>query len=131
MLPKRTQCYPVTGLDSTFPWIVGDRIGIQRVGVSRRLTFKSFLIKDGGDWPEAYDHLQGPHEVRAAAWLLFDVHAMETLTESETPLLWRVRGRKTGMVLYGLGDTLKSTFGATIQVEDRLLYHYGQWSLNS
>ena len=53
---------------------------------------------------------------------------MEALTSGDTPLLRRVRGRKTGRVLYGFGDASKSAFGATIQIEDRLLYQYGQWS---
>ena len=64
--------------------------------------------------------------MRAVPQLAFDMRAMELLTSGGTPLLRRVRGRKTGRVLYGIGDASKSAFGATIPVEDSLLYHYGQ-----
>jgi hypothetical protein len=47
---------------------------------------------------------------------------------SEAPLLRRVCACKTGRVLDGFGDASKAAFGATIQIEDRLLYQYGQWS---
>jgi hypothetical protein len=30
--------------------------------------------------------------------------------------------------MYGFGDASKAAFGATVQLEDRLLFQYGQWS---
>jgi hypothetical protein len=85
-------------------------------------------IKDRGEWPEDYDSSKGPATVKAVPRLTHDIRALEALTQGELPLLRRVRGRKTGQVLYGFGDASKAAFGATIQIEDRLLYQYGQWS---
>jgi hypothetical protein len=85
-------------------------------------------IKDRGEWPEDYDSTKGPATVKAVPRLTLDIRALETLTRNEAPLLRRVRARKTGRVLYGFGDASKAAFGATIQIEDRLLYQYGQWS---
>jgi hypothetical protein len=85
-------------------------------------------IKDWGDWPLNYDSGQGPAMVRAVPRLTHDIRALEELTFGEIPLLRQVCGRKTGQVLYGFGDASKAAFGATIQIEDWLLYQYSQWS---
>jgi hypothetical protein len=82
-------------------------------------------IKDRGDWPLNYDSGQGPATVRADLRLTHNIRALEELTFGEIPLLRRVCGRKTGRVLYGFGDASKAAFGATIQIDDRLLYQYG------
>jgi hypothetical protein len=85
-------------------------------------------IKDRGEWPEDYDNSKGPTTVSAVPRLTHDIRALEDLTQGDLPLLRRVRARKTGRVLYGFGDASKAAFGATIQIEDRLFYQYGQWS---
>ena len=85
-------------------------------------------MKERGDWPEDYDSQKGPATVEAMPRLAFDLMAMEVLTRGSFPLLRRVRGIKTGRVLYGFGDASKSAFGATIQIEGHIEYLYGQWS---
>jgi hypothetical protein len=86
------------------------------------------VIKDRGDWPLDYDSLKGPTFVREVPWLRKDIQALESLTQGDLPLLRRVRAHKLGRVLYGFGDASKAAFGATVLLEDRLLYQYGQWS---
>jgi hypothetical protein len=85
-------------------------------------------VKDRGEWPLDYDSSNSPTTVKAVPRLTSDIRALEELTQGNVPLLRRVRARKTGRVLYGFGDASKAAFGATIQIEDRLLYQYGQWS---
>jgi hypothetical protein len=38
-----------------------------------------------------------------------------------------VRGKKTAWAFYGFGDALGSGFGATIQINGKIHYEYGQW----
>jgi hypothetical protein len=85
-------------------------------------------IKDQGDWPLNYDSGQGSSTVRVVPRLTHDIRALEELTFGEIPLLRQVGGKKTGRVLCGFGDASKVAFGTTIQIEDRLLYQYCQWS---
>jgi hypothetical protein len=85
-------------------------------------------VKDRGEWPLDYDSSKGPTTVKAVPRLTSDIRALEELTQGDIPLLRRVQARKTGRVLHGFGDASKAAFGATIQIEDRLLYQYGQWS---
>jgi hypothetical protein len=83
-------------------------------------------MKDQGEWPLDYDSSKGPRTVRAVPWLTHDIQALEELRQGDLPLLRQVRARKTGRVLYGFGDASKAAFGAIIQIEDQLLYQYGQ-----
>ena len=85
-------------------------------------------MKGRGEWPEDYESSKGPKSVKAVPRLAFDVTALERLTAGPHPLLRQVRGDRTGKVLYGFGDASKSAFGATIQIEGHIDYHYGQWS---
>lgn len=85
-------------------------------------------MKAAGDWPEDYDSCKGPLTVEAVPRLAYDIEALTTLTCGPLPLLRRVRGQRIGRVLYGFGDASKSAFGATIQIEGRIQYEYGQWS---
>jgi hypothetical protein len=85
-------------------------------------------LKDGGDWPDDYDHSKGPKFVKAVPRLDNDIKALESLTTGDDPIARRVRGRKTGRVVYGFGDASGVAHGATVQLEGGLYYQYGQWS---
>ena len=85
-------------------------------------------LRDEGLWPLDYDYRLAPKTVKAVDRLLNDVEALKALTQGDLPMLRRVRGRKTGQVLYGFGDASLPAFGATVQLQDRLLYRYGEWS---
>jgi hypothetical protein len=87
------------------------------------------MIKDVADWPLDFDSLKGPATIRAVPWLIHDIRALKILTQGNNlPLLQRVRGQRTGRVMYRFGDASKAAFGTTVKLEDRLLYQYGQWS---
>ena len=85
-------------------------------------------LNESREWPADYDSTQGPAFAKAIPWLKHNVWDMEELMQGDTPLLRRVQGKKMAKVLYRFGDASKATFGATIQIEDEILYQYGQWS---
>ena len=56
---------------------------------------------------------QDPKIVKAVLRLKHDIRAMEELTQGDFPLV---------------GNASKAAFGASIQIKDKILYQYGQWS---
>jgi hypothetical protein len=78
--------------------------------------------------PEAED---APSVVVAVPRLANDMRAILRLMASDTPVLRRVRCRKSTKAYYGFGDASGVGFGATIQIGKDIWYEYGQWSTES
>jgi hypothetical protein len=69
-----------------------------------------------------------PLVVPAVPRLANDMRAIPQLMASDTPVLRRVRCRKSTKAYFGFGDASGVGFGATIQIGDEIWYEYGQWS---
>jgi hypothetical protein len=83
---------------------------------------------DSCDWVEVNAEPNCPTFVAAVPRLAGDIEAMKDLCSCEKPPLQRVRCRKVGRAYYGFGDASKSSFGATVQIDDVLEFEYGQWT---
>lgn len=74
--------------------------------------------------PEA----DAPDVVAAAPRLVSDVKALAAITSPTSPPRRLVRGSKTCVALYGLGDSSGDGFGSALAVRHGLLYRFGAWS---
>jgi hypothetical protein len=83
---------------------------------------------DSVGWVEVNAEPDCPSFVTAVPRLSGDIEAMQELCSCKKPPLQRVRCRKVGRAYYGFGDASKSSFGATVQIDDVLEYEYGQWT---
>jgi hypothetical protein len=83
---------------------------------------------ESDEWLEINSGPECPTFVSAVPRLSGDIEAMQTLCSCEKPPQQRVRCRNVGRAYYGFGDASKSSFGATVQIDDVLEYEYGQWT---
>ena len=83
---------------------------------------------ESDEWLEINSGPECPTFVCAVPRLSGDIEAMQTLCSCEKPPQQRVRCRNVGRAYYGFGDASKSSFGATVQIDDVLEYEYGQWT---
>jgi hypothetical protein len=90
----------------------------------------SQVEKEDDDWHGAASPTpeDSPLTVKAVPRLQHDVDAFLWLLEPKKPPLKRVRAKATAKAYYGFGDASGCGFGATIQIGDKFIYQYGQWS---
>eukprot|EP00978_Attheya_sp_CCMP212_P033906 scaffold139357_cov37-Attheya_sp.AAC.1 len=74
--------------------------------------------EDACDWVEVNAEPNCPTFVAAVPRLAGDIEAMKKLCSCEKPPLQRVRCRKVGRAYYHFGDASKSSFGATVQIDN-------------
>jgi hypothetical protein len=68
-----------------------------------------------------------PKHVKSVARLKEDIEALLALTADDKPPPLAVRCRKLAAVYYGFGDASGKAFGSTFQVDNEIVYRYGQW----
>ena len=86
------------------------------------------LLSDMSQGSDSVERMESPSKVKAVPRLTNDIHALQTLTKYDRPILRRVRCSRVGQVLYGFGDASGAGFGATIQIGQDIKFEYGQWS---
>jgi hypothetical protein len=73
-------------------------------------------------------NLDVPLTVKAVPRLKRDIEALLELCSSDKPPLKRIRCSGWARAYYGFMDAAKPSFGASVQIDDRIHYEYGQWS---
>ena len=69
-----------------------------------------------------------PARVKPVDRLAFDLFVLPNLLEGPTPRQVLVRMTSTAWVGYGMGDTSKKGYGATVHLGLKLYFRYRQWS---
>jgi hypothetical protein len=86
--------------------------------------------KEGKDWSRhQVKDKEIPELVAAVSSFREEVRALMGLMKGDKAPLKRVRRKKSGRDVYGFGDASGSGFGATIQINGKIHYKYGQWCL--
>jgi hypothetical protein len=106
----------------------GWRLQPKMILVKEKVDNASQYDGDSQTWIEVNSDPACPSFVKAVPRLAGDIEAMQELCSAVKPPLQRVRCRKVGRAYYGFGDASKSSFGATVQIDDVLEYEYGQWT---
>jgi hypothetical protein len=70
-----------------------------------------------------------PLTVSAVPRFTHDIDALMRLTKYAKPPLRKIRASSTASVGYGYGDASGRGFGATVQIDNHLYYHYGRWNM--
>jgi hypothetical protein len=70
---------------------------------------------------------QPPKEVLAVPQLRFDLEALETLLEANTPAEVVLRASRIFTILYGFADASGKGFGSTVLGKDGIRYRIGTW----
>jgi hypothetical protein len=93
------------------------------------VSWRNFEIPDK-DWVDGEEDAQEDSRtnVEAVPCLKHDVDAPLRLLAPMKPPLKRVRAKASAKAYYGFGDASGYGFGATLQIDDKILYEYGQWS---
>jgi hypothetical protein len=87
------------------------------------------MTKAEEEWSrEEVEELEIPLYVKAVPRFKDDITSLLRLMKSDTPPLKRARCKRSAKCYYGFGDASGSGFGATIQINGKIHYEYGQWS---
>jgi hypothetical protein len=74
------------------------------------------------------EDLNAPKRVKAKPRLRRDLEALTRLFSADAPPKRRIRNKNLIEVYYGFGDASQDGFGFNIQIGDRIVYRFGQWS---
>lgn len=112
-------------LDSWRPWRKDD--GWKLTSKEMRAT-----LSEMGCPEETYGNYNAnakpPTRVQGVPRLQHDIRALLELFEGNEVVRRQVRLSKMAVARYGFGDASGQGFGSTLQLDDRILYRYGQWA---